>query len=50
MFAKDHDGQERDLGQAHKVKVGRWVGFYCCNGRVVIHASEEKTVAEGERK
>lgn len=49
MFAKGHDGQEGDLGQAHKVQIWSWVEFLLLQqGRIVIHASEEK--AEGERK
>lgn len=40
MLAKGHDGQEGDLRQAHKVFLK--LNFYCCNGRVVIHASVER--------
>lgn len=49
VFAKGRDGQEGDVGQAHKVQVWSWIEFLLLQqGRVVIHASEEK--AEGERK
>lgn len=40
MLAKGHDGQEGDLRQAHKVF--QKLNFYCCNGRVGIHASVER--------
>lgn len=49
VFAEGRDGQEGDLGQAHKVQVWSWIEFLLLQqGRVVIRASEEK--AEGERK